>query len=596
MSAASGSPGAWASSISDDGAGTAALDARAVTRFLPILGWLPRYERRWLPADALAGLSVWALLVPQSLAYATLAGVPVQYGLYTAFAALLMYPVFGTSRQLAEGPSAAVCAVVAATITPLVGAAALGTDAAAPYAAALALATGVVYVVLGVLRMGWVSTFLSKAVMAGFILGFAIGIIINQVHSLLGTAGSDGSYLEQLWKTVGQIPDADLTTVAVGCGSLALLLGLRFVAPKVPRALIVMALAILAVDVFSLSDHGVAVTGDVPTGLFAVGIPDVPASDIGKLLLGALAVIFVGYSESLAAARAMATKHGYEIDPNQELVAQGAACGASGLIGGFAVDGSLSKSSVADAAGQQTQMASLINAVFILLTLLFLASIFENLPSATLGAVVIDALVGLLTLGGLRRYFNTSRADFVFFAGAMLGILAFGIIAGILIGVALSLLLLIARSSRTSVRPLGREPVSGVFHDLDDQPGLVTDPAGPRPADRRSAVLRRRRPLPLARARARVPRRPAVRRGRRRRVGVPHRHGRRGHPRAGRRRAAGPWHHAGARAGPPRVSRPLDARRGARRARRARRPRDHRRRGGHVDRSSDAGGRHVDGS
>jgi sulfate permease, SulP family len=164
-----------------------------VTRFLPILGWLPRYERRWLPADALAGLSVWALLVPQSLAYATLAGVPVQYGLYTAFAALLAYPIFGTSRQLVAGPSAGVCAVVAATITPLVGAAALGTGAAAPYAAALALATSAVYVVLGLLRMGWVSTFLSKAVMAGFVLGFSIGIIINQVHSLLGTAGGDGS-------------------------------------------------------------------------------------------------------------------------------------------------------------------------------------------------------------------------------------------------------------------------------------------------------------------------------------------------------------------------------------------------------------------
>src|SRR4051812_39653047 len=411
MCAASSPGGPRASSVWDDAARCAALNARAVTRYVPILGWLPRYERRWLPADALAGLSVWALLVPQSLAYATLAGVPVQYGLYTAFAALLMYPIFGTSRQLAEGPSAAVCAVVAATITPL-----------------------------------------------------------------LGTAGGDGSYLEQLWKTIGQIPDADLTTVAVGCGSLAVLLALRRVAPKMPRALIVMALAIGAVDVFSLADHGVTVTGDVPTGLFTVGIPDVPSSDIGKMLLGALAVIFVGYSESLAAARAMATKHGYEIDPNQELIAQGAACGAAGLVGGFAVDGSLSKSSVADAAGQQTQMASLINAVFILLTLLFLASIFENLPSATLGAVVIDALVGLLTLTGLRRYLNTSRSDFVFFAGAMLGILAFGIIAGILIGVALSLLLLIARSSRTSVRPLGREPVSGVFHDLDDQPGLVTDP------------------------------------------------------------------------------------------------------------------------
>ena len=208
--------------------GTAALDARAVTRFLPILGWLPRYERRWLPADALAGLSVWALLVPQSLAYATLAGVPVQYGLYTAFAALLMYPIFGTSRQLAEGPSAAVCAVVAATITPLVGAAALGTDAAAPYAAALALATGVVYVVLGVLRMGWVSTFLSKAVMAGFILGFATGIIINQVHSLLGTRRAATARISSSsGRPSGRSPTRDLTTVAVGCGSLALLLGLR---------------------------------------------------------------------------------------------------------------------------------------------------------------------------------------------------------------------------------------------------------------------------------------------------------------------------------------------------------------------------------
>ena len=286
-----------------------------------------------------------------------------------------------------------------------------------------------------------------------------------------------------------------------------MLLALRRVAPKMPRALIVMALAILAVDVFSLADHGVAVTGDVPTGLFTVGIPDVPSSDIGKLLLGALAVIFVGYSESLAAARAMATKHGYEIDPNQELIAQGAACGAAGLVGGFAVDGSLSKSSVADAAGQQTQMASLINAVFILLTLLFLASIFENLPSATLGAVVIDALVGLLTLTGLRRYSTRSRADFVFFAAAMVGILSFGIIAGILIGVALSLLLLIARSSQTSVRPMGREPDIRRL-PRPRRPARSRDRSrGPRPADRRAALLRRRRPLPRARPRARVPRR-----------------------------------------------------------------------------------------
>jgi sulfate permease, SulP family len=447
-----------------------------VRRYVPILGWLPHYDRRRLRADALAGLSVWALLVPQSLAYATLAGVPVQYGLYTAFAALLAYPLFGTSRHLVEGPSAAVCAVCAAVITPLAGTAALGTEAAAPFAAALALATGAVYVVLGLLRMGWVSTFLSKAVMAGFVLGFSIGIIIEQSPKLLGVDATAGSYIDELWGTIESVPDASATTLAVGGGSLALLLLLRHTLPKWPRALIVMALAILAVDVFDLADHGVLVTGDVPTGLFSVGIPDIASSDIGALLAGALAVIFVGYSESLAAARALAVRHRYEIDANQELIAQGMSCGTAGLVGGFPVDGSLSKSSVADAAGQQTQMASLINSVFVLLTLLFLASVFEQLPTATLGAVVIDAMVGLITFAEMRRYYAVSRADFVFFTGAMLGILFFGIIAGILIGVVLSLLLLIARSSQTSVRPLGREPASDVYLSLEAHDGLETTP------------------------------------------------------------------------------------------------------------------------
>ena len=156
--------------------------------------WLPHYDRKWIAADAVAGLSVWSLLVPQSLAYATLAGVPVQYGLYTAFVALIAYPIFGTSRHLVQGPSAAVCAVSAAVITPIVGAAALGTGKAVGYSAALALATGAVYVALGLLRMGWVSTFLSKAVMSGFVLGFSIGIIIDQSHKLLGVPGVDGSY------------------------------------------------------------------------------------------------------------------------------------------------------------------------------------------------------------------------------------------------------------------------------------------------------------------------------------------------------------------------------------------------------------------
>ena len=449
---------------------------RLAERYLPILGWLPKYERKWLAADAVAGLSVWALLVPQSLAYASLVGVPVQYGLYAAFAALIAYPLFGTSRHLVEGPSATVGAVSFAVVTPLVGAAAMGTNQAVGYTAALALATAALYVALGLLRMGWVSTFLSKAVMAGFILGFSIGIIIDQSSKLFGLDVPSGTYAEELWGMIKDLPDTSATTLAVGAGSLVLLLLMRYRLPKWPRALIVMALAIVAVDVFDLTSHGVAVTGNVPTGLFSVGLPDVGWGETGELLLGALSVIFVGYSESLASARTMALKRGYEIDPNQELIAQGVANGASGMVGGFVVDGSLSKTSVADAAGQRSQMASLINAVFILLTILLLASLFEKLPSATLGAVVIDAMVGLITLADLKRYYRVNRADWVFFMGAGLGILFFGIIEGILIGVVLSLLLLIARASRTSVRRLGYDPESRTFHAVARSDGLETTP------------------------------------------------------------------------------------------------------------------------
>ena len=452
---------------------------RGLRRYLPILEWLPSYDRKWLAGDAVAGLTVWSLLIPQALAYATLAGVPVQYGLYTAFAALIAYPLFGTSRQLVEGPSAAVCAVSAAVITPIVGASALGTQSAVGWSAALALATGAVYVALGLLRMGWVSTFLSKAVMAGFVLGFSIGIIIDQSYKLIGVPAVDGSYIEKLWGTVKEIPDTSLTTLAVGAGSLGLLLLARHFRPRWPRMLVVVALAIVASSALDLSAHGVAVTGDVPTGLFSVGTPGVGWDETGALLAGALSIVFVGYSESLAAGRAMARKHGYEIDANQELIAQGMACGAAGLVGGFATDGSLSKTSVADTAGQRSQMASLINAGFVLLTMLFLAGLFEELPSATLGAVVIDAMLGLVTFTELKRYYRVNRADWVFFMGAGLGILCFGIIQGIVIGVVLSLLLLIARSSRTSVRELRRDRATGTYHEaarhehLDPIPAVV---------------------------------------------------------------------------------------------------------------------------
>jgi sulfate permease, SulP family len=445
-------------------------------RYLPILDWLPKYDRSWLPSDAVAALSVWALLVPQALAYATLAGVPVQYGLYTSFVALVAYAIFGTSRQLVQGPSAGVCAVSAAVVGPLIGTSALGTSKAVGYTAALALAAGALYVVLGLLKMGWISNFLSKAVMAGFVLGFSLGIVIDQTYKLLGVPKSEGSYMQKLWGTLGQLGKTSGTTLAVGAGSLGLLLLMRYRFSRLPRALIVMTLTILAARAFDLSSHGVSVVGHVPTGLPSVDLPGVGWSQVNALVIGALSVVFVGFSESLASGRTMALKHGYEIDTNQELVASGMACGAAGFVGGFGTAGSLSKTSVADAAGQKTQLASLVNAALMLLTLVLLAGLFKNLPNATLGAVVIDAMLGLITFLDLRRYYRVNRADWVFFTGALLGILFLGIIQGIAIGVTLSLLLLIARASQTSVRQLALEPKSGTYLALARHQGLQTTP------------------------------------------------------------------------------------------------------------------------
>lgn len=246
---------------------------RSAARYLPILGWLPSYRRRWFVADAVAAISVWALLVPQSLGYATLAGVPVQYGLYTAFAALVAYAIFGTSKQVVQGPSGSVAAVSAAVITPLVGAAAIGTDEAMAMTAALAITTGVLYLALGIGRMGWISNFLSRAVMSGFVFGFSIGIIIDQSHKLLGVDETSGSYWDALVGTIKQIPDTNLPTLAVGTSALAVLFLMRRFLPRWPRALIVVVLSILAVNVFDLTSEGVAVTGDIPTGLFSVSVP-----------------------------------------------------------------------------------------------------------------------------------------------------------------------------------------------------------------------------------------------------------------------------------------------------------------------------------
>lgn len=458
---------------------------RALASVLPILGWLPQYKASWLSADLVAGLSVWALLVPQGIAYSSIAGVPPQFGLYTALGALIGYALFGTARQLITGPSATVAAVSFSVVALL--SSNPGTTEYAALAAALAGVAGLIYILLGLLRMGWISNFLSTAVLEGFVFAFGIGLIVDQSHKVLGVPKVDGSYWDVLVGTIKELPQTNAYTLAVGLGAIALLLLMRRFAPKLPRALIVVILGIAVATVFPLNaDHGVKIVGNVPTGLPSLSLPIASLADLSTLLLGGLAVIFVGFSETLAAARNVAAKHDYEIDVSQEMVAQGMANGMSGLLGGYVVDGSLSKTTVADLAGQKTQMASLLTAGFILLTVLFLAGLFTNLPDAVLGAVVIDAAIGLVKVPVLKRVAATNRTDFAAFVAAGLGLFFVGVLVGVLVGVVLSLLLLIWAVSKSPVRRLGFDAAENVFVEIDRHPNaispdgiLVADIAGP---------------------------------------------------------------------------------------------------------------------
>jgi MFS superfamily sulfate permease-like transporter len=272
------------------------------------------------------------------------------------------YAVFGTSRQLNTGPSAIVAVLSASVIASLTT---LGSPQWLTYTAALALMSGIIFATFGILRMGWISYFLSRAVMGGFVFGFGIALIINQSFKIFGVPEAGGTYFLRFIGMIKAIPYANPYTFAVGATSIVLLTLMRRYLPKWPRALIVVVLSIIAAPALGLAAYGVKVVGTLPTGLPKLGLPSITVSTLGTLVLGGLAVFFVGLSESLAAAREMSEKHDYSINPSQEMIAQGAANGVSGLLGGFVVGGSLSKTNVADNAGQKTQLGSLFTGLFL---------------------------------------------------------------------------------------------------------------------------------------------------------------------------------------------------------------------------------------
>jgi sulfate permease, SulP family len=442
------------------------------------------YQREWLRSDAVAGLTVWAVLVPESLAYGALAGASPVVGLYAVPGALILYAAFGSSRHLVTAPMSATAALSAGAIAQFVTGG--GTNAAA-LTAAVAIATGIAAVLAGVLRLGFVATLISEPVLKGFIIGIALTIIAGQLSKLLGIHGLHaGNFFETIWTLIKHLGDAHGASVAVGLSSLALILVLEHFAPRIPAMLVVVVFGIVVVKAFNLEDHGVEIVGKVPSGLPKFGLPDVAAKHYLVLGRDALAIMLLSFVEGLAAAKGFAAKGGYELDANRELIGLGAANLGSGLSGGMVAGGSVGKTAVSGGAGARTQLSGIVAAALVVVTLLFLTGLFKDLPEPTLAAIVIGAVVGLVDIAAMREIWGVrgrelirvsglpvaARPDFIAAVAALFGVLIFEALPGLFIGLAISLLLLLFRTSRPHLAVLGRIPDTNVWADVDRHPDL----------------------------------------------------------------------------------------------------------------------------
>ncbi len=424
-----------------------------VAKFAPVFQWLPGYRRGRLRNDLVAGAIVAALLVPQSLGYATIAGVPVEVGLYAVPLALLAYGVLGSSPQLIVGPASTVAIVSGSLVADI---SRDNPQDAVAITSALAIAAGLVLVVAGMLRISWLAEFLSKPIVTGFVLGLTLTIIISELPTLLGIPKPSGELIGMFVRTIRNLDETHMQTAVVGGLALVVLFGGQRITPRVPWGLVTLVLGVVVSVAFDLEADGVAMIGEVPSGLPPIGLPFIPRDDIGAVLVGGMSVGLVALAEGLAASRLFATRGGYRVDTDRELVGMGAANVAAGLSGGLAVAGSLSKTATADQAGSRSQITGLTAAAFTMIVLVAFTWVFTDLPQAVLSAIVVAAVWGLIDVSALLRYRRVRQADFFAAAVGVGAVVLFGPLPGLGIAIAASLLAIVYRSSRPRMDVLGK--------------------------------------------------------------------------------------------------------------------------------------------
>jgi high affinity sulfate transporter 1 len=442
-------------------------------RYLPILSWLPKYERSWLRTDLIAGLTVVALLIPEGMAYAQIAGLPPQTAFYAAPIGLLAYAIFGTSRQLVVAVSAIIATMSYATVSLLVPP---DSPEFIVMTAALAVLAGLISIIAGLLKLGRVAQFFSESVMVGFITGLALTVMVKQLPKILGIESGSGNFWERLYDVIIHLPETHLATLVTGILCLILLIALEHYFHKLPAALVALVLGIGFSVVVGLEARGVEIVGEIPAGLVPPKWPAVGLENWWLLFPGALGLALVNFAEAIGPARSFASAHKYKMDPNQELIGLGTANFGAGLFQGFPIGSSLSKSAANDRAGAHSQMSGIIAAVVTVIVALFFTQFFYALPEAVLGAIVIVAVSGMVKIAKLKHLYQVRRADFVLGIVALLAVLTFETLQALLIAVVVSLLALVLRASNPRLAVLGREPNRLALSDIRRHPENRTLP------------------------------------------------------------------------------------------------------------------------
>jgi SulP family sulfate permease len=443
-------------------------------RYFPGLALFRGYDRSWLPRDLVAGISVSVVMIPSVIAYAELIGLPPQQGLYAALVPLVVYALFGSSRQMIIGPDIAISLLIASTIGPL----ARGNSArAASLAAVLALLSGLLLLLGAKAKFGLVADFLSKPVLVGYMTGAALILMASQVNKLFGINLKNNDFFPRLAELVGKLPETHRLTLIFGSGLLLLLIALHRFAPRVPGVLVVCVLAEAVSVAFGLEQRGITVVGSFPRGLPGFRFPTVTWPELQSLLPTAIGIALLTYTEGILLARAFGARNGYEIAPNQELTALGLADVGAGLFQGFSITGSQACTTINDAAGARTQLSSVVAAVTLGLFLIFLTPLIARLPQVALAVSLIFAGFNLVEFDVMVRIYRFYPSSAVVAALTTLSVLAAGVVPGIIFGVALSLLGLINRISHPPDAVLSAVPGNG-FHDLGSSetqtiPGLV---------------------------------------------------------------------------------------------------------------------------